>query len=143
MGIAILTALNLAACAAGGESGTYRREVDGDGISAPLDGLTGNADRGRARVMARDPANCLLCHAMPGATLAGNVGPSLAGVGRRFTVAQLRLRVADEKRVVPNTIMPSYFRTEGLTDVAPEFRGRTILDAQAVEDVVAYLRMMQ
>ncbi len=135
--LALVAACQLAACAAGG--GTAGHRIDGDGISAPLDGLTGDADRGRARLMARDPANCVLCHAVPGAPLAGDLGPSLAGVGRRFTTAELRLRVVDLRRVVPQTIMPSYYRTEGLNDVAPEYRGRAILDAQAIEDIVAYL----
>ena len=135
--LALVAACQLAACAAGSPPSGYR--IDGDGISAPLDGLTGDADRGRARLMARDPANCVLCHAVPGAPLAGDVGPSLAGVGRRFTTVELRLRVVDLRRVVPQTIMPSYYRTEGLNDVAPEYRGRTLLDAQAIEDIVAYL----
>ena len=76
---------------------------------------------------------------MRSAALAGNVGPSLAGAGARFTAAELRLRIVDERRVAPETIMPSYYRTAGLNDVAPEYRGRTVLDAQAIEDVVAYL----
>lgn len=114
-----------------------------DGISAPLDGLTGDAARGLALVRARDPANCVLCHALPGMTLAGNLGPSLAGVGARLTVAQLRLRVVDERRVMPDTIMPSYHVVERLHDVAPQYRGRPILDAQAAEDVVAYLATLQ
>ena len=115
----------------------------GDGIPAPLDGRSGDAARGRALVLARDPANCVLCHPMPGAAVAGNLGPPLAGVGSRLDVAQLRLRVADLRRVVPETIMPSYYRLEGLQDVAPAYRGRTILDAQSMEDVVAYLAMLQ
>ena len=114
-----------------------------DGIPAPLDGRSGDALRGRALVAARDPANCVLCHAVPGTAMAGNLGPSLAGVGRRLDVAQLRLRVADLRRVMPETIMPSYYRVEGLHDVATAYRGRTILDAQAVEDVVAYLATLQ
>jgi len=113
------------------------------GIPAPLDGRSGDASRGRALVEARDPANCVLCHAIPGAAVAGNLGPPLAGVGGRLDRAQLRLRVADERRVMPETIMPSYFRIDGLNDVAPAYRGRTILDAQAVEDIVAYLATLQ
>jgi len=128
----------VAACAAGGGS-AGAVDVEGDGIPAPLRGLTGDAARGRSLVAAREAANCILCHAVPEATLSGNLGPSLAGAGRRFTAAELRLRVVDERRVVPQTIMPSYYRTAGLTGVAPEYRGRTILDAQAIEDIVAYL----
>jgi len=135
--LALAAACQLGGCATRGAAEAYR--VDGDGISAPLDGLTGDAGGGRARILARDPANCLLCHAVPGAPLAGNLGPSLAGAGQRFSAAELRLRIADERRVVPQTIMPSYYRTAGLNDVAPEYRGRTLLDAQAIEDIVAFL----
>jgi len=138
--LALAAACQVAGCSTGGgDEGHPGYRVDGEGISAPLDGLTGDAGRGRARILARDPANCILCHAVPEATLSGNLGPSLAGAGRRFTAAELRLRVVDERRVVPQTIMPSYYRTAGLTGVAPEYRGRTILDAQAIEDIVAYL----
>jgi len=38
-----------------------------------------------------------------------------------------------------NTIMPSYYRTEGLNRVAPKFTGQPILSAQEIEDVVAFL----
>jgi len=128
----------VAACAAGGGS-AGAVDVEGDGIPAPLRGLTGDAARGRSLVAAREAANCILCHAVPGVPIAGNLAPSLAGVGSRLDAAQLRLRVVDQKRIVPTTIMPSYYRTEGLVDVAPEYRGRPVLDAQAVEDIVAWL----
>jgi sulfur-oxidizing protein SoxX len=117
--------------------------VAADGIPAPLDGLTGDAARGLALLRARDPANCVLCHATPDAPLAGNLGPSLGGVGARMSVAQLRLRVVDERRAMPQTIMPSYHVVQGLSDVAPQYRGRPILDAQQVEDVVAYLATLR
>jgi sulfur-oxidizing protein SoxX len=71
--------------------------------------------------------------------VAGNVAPSLDGVGRRLSAAQLRLRVADIQRVNPTTVMPSYYRIEGLDRVAAEYRGKPILDAGQVEDIVSYL----
>jgi sulfur-oxidizing protein SoxX len=127
------------------ESGRVEYRVVDDGIPAPLAGLTGDAVRGRTLLAARDPANCVLCHAAPDADMgiAGNVGPPLAGVGARLSVAQLRLRVVDEQRVFAQTIMPSYYRTEGLMNVAPEFRDKPILSAQSVEDVVAYLATLR
>ena len=118
--------------------------VEGGGIPAPLEGLTGDAARGRSLIVARDPANCVLCHAVPDAAVAaGNLGPSLEGVGRRLTPAELRLRVVDQQRVNARTVMPSYFRVESLSNVAPEYRGRTVLSAQAIEDIVAWLATLQ
>ena len=116
-------------------------QVQGDGIPAPLAGAQGNAERGRALLVERAAANCLLCHAVsdPSMRVAGNLAPSLDGVGRRLSVAQLRLRVADIQRVDSTTVMPSYYRVEGLDRVAAEYRGKPILDARQVEDLVAYL----
>src|SRR5262245_25050836 len=75
----------------------------------------GDPARGRALVVARESANCVLCHAVPDAAVkfAGNVGPSLAGVGARLSEAQIRLRVADNLQVNPNTVMPSYYKVDG------------------------------
>ena len=118
--------------------------VVGDGIPDSL-ASAGDAARGRALIVARDSANCVLCHAVPDASVrfSGNVGPSLAGVGARLTVAQLRLRVADNQRLNPNTVMPSYFRTEGLDRVAANYAGKPVLGAQDVEDIVAWLATLR
>jgi sulfur-oxidizing protein SoxX len=117
----------------------------GDSIPEPLDGAVGDAARGRALLAAREAANCVLCHALlPGMVqFAGDVGPPLAGVGARLTAGQLRLRVADIRRVQPQSIMPSYFRVEGLVRVAAPYEGKPILTAREVEDVVAYLGTLQ
>jgi sulfur-oxidizing protein SoxX len=133
-----------AACAAI-DAGVPGIRVDGDGISAPLEGLTGDAARGRSLIIARDPANCVLCHAVPDAAVgtAGNLGPSFEGIGRRLTPAELRLRVVDPQRINAQTVMPSYFRIAGLSNVAAEYRGRTVLSAQAVEDIVAWLATLK
>jgi sulfur-oxidizing protein SoxX len=91
--------------------------------------------------VARESANCVLCHAVPDPAVrfAGNVGPSLAGVGARLSEAQLRLRVADNVRVNPATVMPSYYRIDGMDRVASNYAGKPVLTAQQVEDVVAWL----
>lgn len=113
--------------------------VVADGIPEPF--AAGDAARGKALLAARDPANCVLCHAVPEASIpfAGNVGPPLAGIGARLSAAQLRLRVVDNMRVNAQTIMPSYYRVAGLERVAALFRDKPILTAPQVEDVVAYL----
>lgn len=115
--------------------------VVGDGVPQPLAAEAGDAARGRALLVARDSANCVLCHALPDPAVrfAGNVGPALAGVGARLTPAQLRLRIADSSRLDPDTVMPSYYRVDGLDRVAAQYRGRPVLTAREVEDVVAYL----
>ena len=67
------------------------------------------------------------------------MAPDLAGAGSRWTGDQLRQRIMDSSALNPGTIMPSYYKSAGLTRVAPAYRDKTILTAQQVEDVVAYL----
>lgn len=103
-------------------------------------GWAADAAKGREIVMARGDGNCLLCHAVPGAARpAGNLGPSLAGVGTRLTAGELRARIEDPGRFNPDTAMPAYGRTEGLHGVAPQYRGKPLLSAEAIDDVVAFL----
>jgi sulfur-oxidizing protein SoxX len=49
----------------------------------------------------------------------------------------------DASRLNPDTIMPPYYRIEGLIHVAPAFQGKTILTAEQIEDVVAYLATLR
>jgi sulfur-oxidizing protein SoxX len=113
-------------------------------IAEPLAG-PGDVQRGRALAADRNGGGCVLCHAIPDAPsrFMGDVGPSLAGIGGRLTAGELRLRIVDSTRVQPNAAMPAYYRTEGLHEVAAPYRGRTILTAQQVEDVVAYLQTLK
>ncbi|MBN9439793.1 sulfur oxidation c-type cytochrome SoxX [Bosea sp. (in: a-proteobacteria)] len=115
--------------------------IAGDAIPAPLGGEIGDPARGRALVLDRTRGNCLICHRVPvpDEPFQGTIGPPLAGVGARLTAGQLRLRLVDTSLLNPATVMPPYFRTEGLRDVAPQFRGLPALNAQEIEDVVAYL----
>ena len=94
--------------------------------------------------MSRD-GNCLLCHALPetGARFMGNLAPSLSGVGARLSAGQLRLRLVDSMRLNRDTIMPSYYRVDGLSQVAQAFRGKPILTAQQIEDTIAYLASLR
>lgn len=115
-----------------------------DSIESPLTAAPGDPGRGREVLVGRD-GNCLLCHAVPetGARFMGNLGPPLSGVGARLSPGQLRLRLVDAKRLNPQSIMPSYYRTEGLVQVAAAYRGKTVLSAQQIEDVVAYLMSLR
>jgi len=114
--------------------------VVGDAIPEPL-AVAGDAARGRQLVLDRNGGACVLCHALPETTarFMGTVGPALNGVGSRYTAGQLRLRIVDGTLLKPDAVMPAYYRSEGLSRVAAPYRGRTILTAQQVEDVVAYL----
>jgi L-cysteine S-thiosulfotransferase len=115
--------------------------VADDAIPSSLTGTAGDASRGRAIVLDRHVGLCLLCHSgpFPEEQFQGNLAPSLAGVGARLSAGQIRLRIVDSSRVNPDTIMPAYFRTENLARVAPGYRGKTVLNAQQIEDIVAFL----
>jgi sulfur-oxidizing protein SoxX len=119
--------------------------VVADGVPEPIGGAVGDADRGRKLVLAHESANCVVCHALPEPSIrfSGNLGPALGGVARKLSVAQLRLRVVDNMRVHPKTIMPSYYRIEGFELVAAVYRDKPILDAEQVEDIVAYLATLK
>jgi sulfur-oxidizing protein SoxX len=118
--------------------------VQGDAIPKPLTAVPGEPARGREVVTGRD-ANCLLCHSIPetGERFMGNVAPSLSGVGARLTPGQLRLRVVDPTRLNPDVAMPAYYRTHALDRVMEPYRGKPVLTAQQVEDVVAYLATLR
>lgn len=120
-------------------------KVVGDAITESLTGRPGDPARGRAIVANRTVGLCLLCHSAPIAEerFQGNLAPSLAGAGTRSTPGQLRLRLVDAARLNPDTIMPPYYRVDGLTRVARSFDGKTILTAGQIEDVVAYLATLK
>ncbi|HVP08914.1 MAG TPA: sulfur oxidation c-type cytochrome SoxX [Burkholderiales bacterium] len=105
----------------------------------------GDPARGRAIVASRQVGLCLLCHRgpFPEERFQGTLAPDLSGIGARLSKSQLRARIVDPARFNPETIMPAYFRTEGLTRVAPSFEGRPILSAGQIEDVVAFLATLK
>jgi len=92
-------------------------------------------------VAKRQVGLCLLCHSgpFPEERFQGDLAPDLTGVGARLSEGQIRQRMVDSTKLNPQTIMPAYYRTEGLTRVAPPFRGKTVLTPEQIEDVVAYL----
>jgi sulfur-oxidizing protein SoxX len=116
-----------------------------DAIPESLTGTPGDPARGRAIVTNRQVGLCLLCHSgpFPEERLQGNLAPSLAGAGRRWSESQLRLRIVDSSRLNPTTIMPAYHRTEGLVRVALAWRGKPILSPAQIEDVVAFLMTLR
>ena len=114
-----------------------------DRIEQPLTASPGDAERGLRIFTSRDGGHCVLCHTAPGMSVAGNIGPALAGVGARLSPAQIRLRIVDITRVNPDAVMPAFHRTTDLSRVAPERLGKTILSSQQVEDLVAYLATLK
>jgi sulfur-oxidizing protein SoxX len=118
--------------------------VTGDAIPVSLTGAPGDAARGRALAVARS-STCILCHSgpFPEEKFQGDLAPSLAGAGSRWSEGQLRLRLVDASRLNAATIMPSYYRVEGLHRAGTAWRGKPILSAEQIEDIVAYLASLR
>jgi sulfur-oxidizing protein SoxX len=117
-----------------------RYTVVGDAIPMSLTGAPGDPARGLALVVDRT-STCILCHngPFPEQKFQGDLAPSLAGAGSRWSEGQLRLRLVDGSHLNEATIMPSYYRVDGLGRVGPNWRGKPILSAEQIEDIVAYL----
>ena len=117
-----------------------RYEVTGDAIAKSLTGAPGDPARGRTTLLNRQ-STCILCHngPFPEEKFQGDLAPNLAGSGSRWSEGQLRLRLVDASRLNEATIMPSYYRVDDLHRVGPAWRGKPILSAEQIEDIVAYL----
>lgn len=124
-----------------------------DDISVPvsLSGTAGNPEEGAKVISSRALGNCVSCHevsAMPDVQFQGNVGPSLDGTGSRWAEAELRGILVDAKQVFPETMMPAFYQDDPARFVRPgkaytagpaDDTFATLLTAQQIEDVVAYL----
>jgi L-cysteine S-thiosulfotransferase len=130
---------------AGAQERLLPYEIVGDAIPASLTGSNGEAARGRAIVVSRQSGLCLLCHSGPFSDerFQGNLAPDLKGVGARWSAGQLRLRLVDSRKLDAGTIMPAYYAVDGLDRVTPIYRGKPILTAQEIEDVVAFLATLR
>ena len=116
-----------------------------DSIPASLTGAKGDPARGEAIVANRQVGLCLLCHSgpFPEERFQGNLAPDLTAVGARLSEGQIRQRIVDPTKVNPQSIMPAYYKSEGLVRVAPAYRGKTVLTAEQIEDIVAYLSTLK
>jgi L-cysteine S-thiosulfotransferase len=122
--------------------------VDG-AVAASLSGAPGNAESGAKVMASRAQGNCVACHqvsAMPTVSFQGNIGPALDGVASRYDEAQLRGIIANAKMMFDGTVMPAFYKTTGYIRPGNAYTGKAaegelppILDAQQVEDVLAYL----
>jgi sulfur-oxidizing protein SoxX len=140
---ALLAASGFCATAADGLLAPF--SVVGDAIPASLTGEPGDPASGRAIVLDRRLGACLMCHTgpFPEERFQGTLAPDLSGVGSRWSVGQLRLRLVDATRLNPGTIMPPYYRVDGLTRVGNAWRDKAMLTASQIEDVVAFLSTLR
>lgn len=141
VGMFVLTSARPAAA----ETALVPYVIVGDAIPAPLTPTKGDVERGRGIVSNRQVGLCLLCHTgpFPQERFQGTLAPDLKGAGARSNEGQLRLRIVDASRLNPETIMPPYYRIDGLARVAPQFQGKPLLSAEQIEDVVAYLATLR
>lgn len=142
---AALAVLTAAAAMPARADGLIAYRIVDAAIPVSLTGQPGDATRGRAIVANRQIGLCVLCHSGPFPELRfhSDLAPDLTGIGSRMSEGQLRLRVVDASHANPSTIMPSYYRIDGLTRVTPALRGKPLLDAGQIEDVVAYLKTLR
>jgi L-cysteine S-thiosulfotransferase len=112
-----------------------------DATSEPIAAEPGRAAAGRDIFVDRTSGHCVLCHRVAGldAPFQGDLGPDLSDIGARLSAAQIRYRIIDVSRLNPATIMPPYYRTESLHQVAEAYRGKTVLTGVEIEHLVAYL----
>ena len=131
-------------CMPSAASSLLRYDIVGDAIPRSLTGAPGDPVRGRAVLVKRE-STCLLCHSgpFPDQRFQGNLSPDLTGAGSRWSEGELRLRMVDASHLNPDTIMPSFYKTDGLTRVAPNLRGKPVLTAEEIEDVVAFLTTLK
>ena len=118
---------------------------DGHRIDKSLTGKPGNADNGRKIAIHRKKGNCLACHQLPIPEQAfhGDIGPDLTGVASRYSEGELRLRIVDPKVINEETTMPAFYRKTGFHRSLKKFQGKTIIGAQDVEDIIAYLMTLK
>ena len=111
-------------------------------VAASLTSIAGDPASGRKVFMNRKLGNCLACHMnadMEEQPFHGEVGPPLDGVADRWEVAELRGIVTNSKMMFEDTIMPAFYKDSGYNRSLESFEGKSILNAQQVEDLIAYL----
>ena len=116
-------------------------------ITQSLTGVAGDAKAGREWYAGRKLGNCLACHTttdLKEEPFHGEVGPKMDEVAERYDENQSRAILVNSKKVFGNqTIMPGFYSMEVGVRPAEKFQGKTILSAQQVEDVIAYLRTLK
>ena len=120
-------------------------QINNDAITTSLSGKAGDPINGKKLTTNRKKGNCLACHSMPIPEQAfhGNIGPDLKGISSRYSEGELRLRIVNPKVLNSETIMPAFYKADGFNRVMKKFSGKTIITAQEVEDIVAYLMTLK
>ncbi len=153
VGLALAGAFATTAAAHAGDKDVVEYEVVDLGIPEPLTDEPGDPERGKKLVIDRKMGNCLACHKIPipEAQFHGEVGTDLSHIGSIMPVPQMRLRLVDSKAINPDTSMPGFYvldsaqneEGEGFTQIKKQFAGQTMLTAQQIEDIVAYLASLK
>jgi L-cysteine S-thiosulfotransferase len=147
LGALLAAGLTAPAWAQGAATDPFAKfEIKDGQIDKSLTGTTGDVQKGRQVIISRTLGNCLACHEitnLKSEPYHGNTAPSLDGVASRMSEGELRLRIVDGTKVNPDTMMPPFYRKDGLNKVMRRFQNTTILSAQQVEDVVAYLKTLR
>jgi sulfur-oxidizing protein SoxX len=140
----VLIAASLTIPPSAGAQALVPYAIVGDGIPQSLTGMPGDAARGRKMVVERT-TTCILCHSgpFPETRFQGDLAPDLGRAGNRWSTSQLRLRLVDASRFNRETIMPSYYRIDGLVRVGRNFADQPILSADQIEDIVAFLATLR
>ena len=138
IGSAVLLSTSLAAAGCGTTGAGWDEQP-------PLSAVTADPMSGRAIFVARDAGHCVLCHRVTtlDTPFQGNLGPELTDVGVRLNARQIRYRIVDASRLNPATVMPPYYRTRGLEQVASEYRDRSVLSAADIDHLVAWLSSLR
>lgn len=122
-------------------------------IAESLTGTPGDAESGMKIMTTNALGNCVACHAiatMPEVPFHGTIAPELKGAASRYSEAQLRGIVVDAKRTFEGSFMPGMYKVGPFIRPGDAYTGKAakepiqpILNAQQVEDVVAYLMTLK
>ena len=120
---------------------SFAQPTNVDSVDSSLTATAGDPVKGRSLVLSRQTGLCILCHngPFPEERFQGNLAPDLSMSVAHLSAGQLRARIMDASLFNPATIMPSYYRIDHLQRVSPQFQGKTLLSAQEIEDIVAFL----
>lgn len=118
-------------------------------VEMSLSGAAGDPAEGRKIVGSKKLGNCVACHVvgdLEEVPFQGEIGPTLDGAGERWSEAELRGIVSNAKIMFEDSLMPSFYKTEGFIRPGKAYTGKAaddtfgpLLSAQQIEDVVAYL----